>query len=34
MAWREAIDWAIREYRGDLGGLRRYDLEAERMAEA
>ncbi len=28
VTWREAIDWAIQEYREDLDKLREYDLKA------
>ncbi len=28
VTWREAIDWAIQEYREDLNKLREYDLKA------
>ena len=34
MTWREAIDWAIREYREDLDKLREYDLKARKPAKA
>lgn len=34
MTWREAIDWAIREYREDLDRLREYDLKARKPAKA
>lgn len=34
MTWREAIDWAIQEYREDLDKLREYDLKARKPAKA
>lgn len=34
VTWREAIDWAIREYREDLDKLREYDLKAGKQAKA
>jgi len=34
MTWREAVDWAIREYREDLDRLREYDLKARKPVKA
>lgn len=35
LTWKEAIDWAIREYRVDLDALREYDLKAaKKLAKA
>ena len=34
LTWKEAIDWAIREYREDLDKLREYDLKARKPVKA